>query len=130
MGGRPSLFQAAGSAIPGAPKVTAVLGADYSTSVGEDRLLSGSFNYSYRSKVSYQAGVPEYSQGALGLINLAGYYGADDDKWRVGLYVRNATNQLYHSAVLGLPLARAGGVLNWNTYEGARNAGVSLELRY
>ncbi|WP_020655917.1 TonB-dependent receptor [Massilia niastensis] len=130
VGGRPLFFQAAGEQVPGAPKLTAVLGLDYSTEIGAG-LFDASVNYNYRSRTSYQVGVPANSQDAYGVLNLAAHYAGADDRWRLGVYVRNALDKRFHAAVIGLPFAAPGGTLNWATYEGAgRHAGVTLELRY
>lgn len=131
VGGRPLFYQAAGEQIPGAPKLTSVLGLDYNTEVGDDRLFDASVNYNYKSKTSYQVGVPANSQQGYGVLNLAAHYGASDDRWRLGLYVRNALDKRYSAAVIGLPFAAAGGVVNWATYEGTgRHFGATLEMRY
>jgi iron complex outermembrane receptor protein len=108
-----------------------VLGLDYNTAVGDDHLFDASVNYNYRSKTSYQAGVPENAQDAYGVLNLAAHYAGADDRWRLGVYVRNALDKRYHAAVIGLPFSAPGGTLNWATYEGkGLHAGLSLELRY
>ena len=56
--------------------------------------------------------------------------GAADGSWRVGAFVRNAFDKRFHAAVIGLPFADAGGVVNWNTREGRRVAGVSVEAKF
>lgn len=129
--GAPRDFQAAGEAIPGAAKVSTVAGVDYVTETDDERIIDASATYAYRSKISYQVGVPAAAQDGYGTLNLAAHYGAADFRWRVGAYVRNATDKRFHAAVLPLPLAQPGGVANWPTYEGAgRHVGVTLELRY
>jgi iron complex outermembrane receptor protein len=128
--GRPRFYQAAGDSIPGAPKTTAVLGLDYNTAIGDAYLFDASANYSYRTKTSYQAGVPANMQPAYGTLNLGAHFGSADDKWRVGVYMRNALDKRFQAAVLGLPFGGAGGQVNWQTYEGARHFGATLELRY
>ena len=128
--GRPTQLQAAGMSLPGSPKLTSTLGADYSAEVGEDHNVIASANYSYRSKAEYTPGVPAHSQAAYGVLNLSAQYGRSDDKWRVGVYVRNAMNERYKSAIIGLPFAKEGGMVNWMTYEGSRHIGATLELRF
>lgn len=129
--GRPLFYQASGEQIPGAPKLTSVLGLDYNTEIGDERLFDASISYNYKTKTSYQVGVPSNSQEGYGALNLVAHFGAADDRWRLGMYVRNALDKRYQAAVIGLPFAAAGGTLNWATYDGTgTHYGLSLEVRY
>lgn len=128
-GSTTALYQAAGDVVPGAPKVTAALGLDYGMSVG-DYLLDASLNVSHRSKTTFGVGELEYVQPAYQLVNLAFKLAPESERWHAGLWVRNLFDKHFQSAVIGLPFAPPGGIVNWNTRDARRAVGVTVGTRF
>jgi len=128
-GSTTSLYQAAGDVVPGAPKVTATAGLDYGMSIG-DYLLDASVNVSHRSKTAFGVGELEYVQPAYQLVNLAFKLAPESERWHAGLWVRNLFDKHFQSAVIGLPFAPPGGIVNWNSRDARRAVGVTVGLRF
>ncbi|MCC7411972.1 MAG: TonB-dependent receptor [Gammaproteobacteria bacterium] len=124
------LFQARGFPLTGAPKNSATLGADYRQPVGGSLLVDGAVNYYYRSGVYYDVANSLSYQSSYGIVGANVGLGAAGGAWRVAVFVRNALDKRFHAAVIGLPFADAGGEVNWNTRDGRRTVGVSVEARF
>lgn len=127
--GSTSLYQAAGDDLPGAPKVTAAFGLDYGTSVGSF-LLDASLSASHRSKTSFGVGETAYSQGGYEIVNVAVKLAPESDRWHVSLWTRNLFDKHYQAAVINMPFAPPGGVVNWNTRDARRTVGVTAGLKF
>lgn len=125
-----ALFQAAGLPLTGAPRDSATFGANFRQPLGASLQLDAGVTYYYRSEVFYDVGNDLSRQGGYGTVGATVGFGDADDKWRVAAFVRNATDERFHAAVIGLPFADAGGEVNWNTREGRRTVGVSVEAKF
>jgi iron complex outermembrane receptor protein len=122
------LYQAKGQPLAGAPKVTAVLGANFEHAVTAGLTLDASANYSYRTKVQNSVGDPNTIQKGYGLLNVSVGVGPEDRQWRVGLFARNLLDQNYNAAIITLPFQTGyDGYVNWRTRDAQRTVGVSLE---
>lgn len=128
-GGGTALYQAAGDPVPGAPKVTSTLGLDYGTAIG-DYMLDASVNLSHRSKTYYGVGEWDYVQPAYQLVNLAFKIAPESERWHAGLWVRNLFDKHYQSAIIGLPFAPPGGIVNWNTRDARRAIGLTVGAKF
>jgi iron complex outermembrane recepter protein len=125
-----ALFQASGFPLTGAPKNSATLGADFRQPIGASLLLDAGVNYYYRSEVYYDVANSLSLQGGYGIVGAKLGIGSANGKWRVGAFIRNAGDKRFQSAVIGLPFADAGGEVNWNTRDGRRTAGISIEAKF
>jgi iron complex outermembrane recepter protein len=124
------LFQAEGYPLPGAPKHTATFGVDYRRPIGASLDLDASLNYYYRSEVQYD--VANYLSVQDGYDTVGATLGLSgaDGAWRVAVFVRNAFDENFQAAVIGLPFADPGGVVNWSTRDGRRTVGMSVEANF
>ena len=124
------LFQAAGEPLSGAPKFSATAGMDFNQPIGERLKLDASLNFYHRSRVQYDVGNPNHAQRAYQLVGGTIGFGDSGGGWRVAAFVRNLFDKKFHSAVIGLPFTDPDGTVNWNTREGRRTIGGSLEVRF
>ena len=124
------LFQARGEPLSGAPKFSATAGFDFNQPVGDGLLLDASMNFYHRSRVQYDVANPNHAQKGYQLVGGTIGFGSDDDVWRVALFVRNLFDKKFHSAVIGLPFSDVDGTVNWNTREGRRTIGGSVQVRF
>ncbi len=122
------LYQAAGEPLSGAPRDSASLRADFNHNIGSQFVLDASANYYYRSEVQYDVGDIYSRQDAYSTVGLNIGFGPSSGTWRVGAFARNLFDERFHAAVIGLPFADPGATVNWNTREGRRTVGVSLEV--
>lgn len=128
--GKTSLFQGAGEAVPGAPKLTASLGLDHGLSFDNGFQLDSTVNFAWRGATSYGVGETLYRQDGYGVLNLAFKLTPESDRWHLGLWARNLLDKHYQSAVIGLPFAPPGGVVNWNTRDARRTLGVTVGAKF
>lgn len=124
------LYQGKGQALPGAPKSTVNTGFTYAHSITNS--VSGDFSssYYYRSATWNAAGDTTTIEPGYGIVNLNTGLSTADSKLRVGLFVRNLADKHFSSGLLSLPFANPGGVVNWETREGRRTVGVSIEGKF
>ena len=125
-----SLVQAAGEPLSGAPKYSATAGADVRLPINDSLMFDGSANFYYRSRVQYAVADAYAYQPGYGTIGLNAGIGHPDGNWRVGVFVRNLLDQRFHSAVISLPFADAGGYVNWLSREGRRTVGVNAQIKF
>jgi iron complex outermembrane receptor protein len=123
-------YQAAGQALPGAPKSTLTLGANFEHPVSAALAFDAAANYYYRSEVYGGAGDTTTIQPSYQIVNLNLGIGAPDGAWRLGLFARNLFDKNFTSAVIGLPFSNPGATVNWETRDARRTVGVSLEGRF
>jgi iron complex outermembrane receptor protein len=123
------LYQAAGEALPGAPKHTINVGVAYTQPITDSLAIDFSANASMRSDVTYAVGDPLQAQDGYTIVNANIGLGQIDEKWRIGAFVRNLFKQDFNAAVLGLPFTN-GGYVNWRTREAERTFGVSAEMKF
>ncbi|WP_295638254.1 TonB-dependent receptor [Novosphingobium sp.] len=125
-----SLVQAAGEPLSGAPKTSATFGADIKLPINDTLTFDWSANAYYRSRVQYDVANALSFQKGYATIGLNTGIGSADGRWRVGVFARNLLDQRFHAAVIGLPFADAGGEVNWNTREGRRTVGGSVQFSF
>jgi iron complex outermembrane recepter protein len=125
-----SLFQGKGEPLPGAPKVTGVIGIDYSVLLDSGYAIDANVNASFRSKTSYGVGEVDHVQDSYSVVNAALKFSPDSDKWYVGLWARNLFDKRYQSAIIGLPFAAPGGIVNWNTRDARRTIGMTVGAKF
>lgn len=128
--GATNLFQGKGEPLPGAPKITGVLGLDYGRQLANGYGLDANVNASFRSKTSYGVGEVDYVQGGYTVVNAAIKLTPESEKWHVALWARNLFDQHYQSAVIGLPFAAPGGIVNWNARDARRTLGVTVGAKF
>ena len=123
------LYQAAGDVLPGSPKYSIVMGANWERPITDSLTFDASANISFRSKTQNAVADKNTVQPAYEVVNLNIGLGDADGAWRVGGFVRNLFKTDFNSAILGLPFSD-GGYVNWRTREAERTFGVSLEGRF
>lgn len=123
------LYQAAGEALPGAPKHVFNVGMNLDKPITESLKFDLSANLSVRSDVRYAVGDPFQSQDGYSIVNMNTGLGAVDGKWRIGLFARNLFGTKFNTAVISLPFTD-GGYVNWKSREGRRTLGVSAEMKF
>jgi iron complex outermembrane receptor protein len=125
-----SLFQGKGEPLPGAPKVTGVVGIDYGYLLDSGYVIDANVNASFRSKTSYGVGEVDHVQDSYSVVNAALKFSPESDKWHVGLWARNLFDKRYQSAIIGLPFAPPGGIVNWNTRDARRTIGMTVGAKF
>ncbi|WP_311268391.1 TonB-dependent receptor domain-containing protein [Sphingobium sp. WCS2017Hpa-17] len=123
------LYQAAGNVLPGSPKISIVMGANWERPITDTLTFDASANISFRSKTQNAVADKNTVQPAYEVVNLNVGLGDADGAWRIGGFVRNLFNTDFNSAILGLPFSD-GGYVNWRTREAERTFGVTLEGRF
>ncbi len=124
------LFQAEGEPLPGAPKITGVLGMNYDRSITDGLKFDFSANWASRSETQNSVANPDTIQPGYGIVNASTGIGAADGSWRVAIFARNLFDQNFNNAILGLPFADAGSYVNWRNREAMRTVGGSVEVRF
>jgi Outer membrane receptor proteins, mostly Fe transport len=123
------LYDAKGNVLPGSPKYSIVVGANWEQPITESLTFDAAANLSFRSKTQNAVGDKNTIQPAYETVNLNFGVGAEDGAWRVGAFVRNLFKVDYNSAILALPFSD-GGYVNWRTREAERTFGASFEARF
>lgn len=126
-----SLYQAAGDVVPGAPKITSVLGLDHTLFLDSGWSLDSTATYAWRSKTYFGVGETGYVQGSYGVLNAGLRLSPEAGSWSVSLWARNLLDKHYQAAVLGQPFANGNGqILNWNARDARRTVGVTLNTKF
>ena len=125
-------FNAAGNRLAGAPRFSYNLVADYRRSIGSR--LEGWFqlNYSGQSDVNYSAnGDPGTIQKAFGLLGLNMGIGAEDGRWRVGLFAINLLDKQWAAQKGPSPVTslNPGGYLQYLSPDSERTIGLTFDFR-
>jgi iron complex outermembrane recepter protein len=123
------IYQAAGEALPGAPKHSVNFGAAWNKPISESLAFDLSTNVSMRSDVIYAVGDPFQTQDGYTVVNLNAGIGAANGSWRIGVFARNLFNTNFNNAVIGLPFTD-GGYINWRSRESRRTLGVSAQVSF
>ncbi|MFT4253383.1 MAG: TonB-dependent receptor, partial [Caulobacter sp.] len=111
-----------------APKVTAVIGANFEHAITDALTFDASANYSYRTKTQNSVGDPNTIQKGYGVLNVSAGIGPEDRQWRVGVFARNLLKQDFNAAIITLPFGSSSdGYINWRTRDAERTIGVTLE---
>jgi iron complex outermembrane receptor protein len=71
-----------------------------------------------------------FSEARKGSVNLNLGIGSPDGRWCLGAFARNLFDTPFQSAVIGLPFSNASATVNWETREGRRTVGDSLESHF
>lgn len=118
-----------GFALPNAPEWSYVVRADYKQPVGEGNALDAGVNWAWRDDTQAVIGDPKAKIAAYGLLNGTIGFGAQDGRWRVGVYARNLLDQRFYAAYNA-------GVINPNGYvkivmpEAFRTIGGTASFRF
>ena len=123
-------YQAGGQPLPGAPLSTVTLGADYARPITSALTVDAAANFYSRSEVYGAAGDTTTIQPGYQIVNLNLGIGSPDGLWRLGVFARNLLDKRFQSAVIGLPFSNPGATVNWETRDGRRTVGVSLESHF
>lgn len=121
--------QAAGKPLPNASKWNVTLSSNYSTGLTENWNVEGGISYLWRSDF-YTNGVdPNTKVDGYGILNANIGVVSADDKFKVGLFVRNALNKYYVSAI-ETGVFDPGALFNVLNPEARRTIGVSLSSAF
>ena len=118
-----------GYALPNAPKWSYVLRADYKQPVGDGTALDAGANWAWRDDTQAVIGDPKSQINAYGLLNGTLGFGAEDGRWRIGVYARNLLDKRFYAAYNA-------GVINPNGYvrivmpEAFRTIGGTASFRF
>jgi iron complex outermembrane receptor protein len=123
-------YQAAGQPLPGAPLSTVTLGADYARPITSALTVDAAANFYSRTEVYGAAGDTTTIQPGYQIVNLNLGIGSPDRHWRLGFFARNLFDKHFDSAVIGLPFSNPGATVNWETRDGRRTVGVSIESHF
>ena len=123
-------FQASGSELPGAPRSTVNAGATYQRELNDAFAFDAAVNFYYRDRTFGAAGDNTTIEPSYQIVNLNLGVGAPGRSWRLGVFARNLFDKQFSSAVIVLPFANPGSAVNWETREGRRTVGVSIEGRF
>jgi iron complex outermembrane recepter protein len=95
-----------GNMLPGAPKLTADAGFDYTADVPTGGSVTGQADASYASRIFFsEFNDPVLSQSPVTKINASLRYDSADGKWYVGAWGKNLTNRLvWNNKALGIQL--------------------------
>jgi iron complex outermembrane receptor protein len=118
--------------LAGAPRFSYNLVADYQRSVGHDLRAQFQVNFSGQSDVNYSAnGDPGTIQKAFGLLGMNIGIGAEDGRWRVGLFAINLLDKLWAAQKNPSPVTtlNPGGYLQYLSPDAVRTVGVTLDFR-
>lgn len=125
------LYQAAGDVVPGAPKITSVLGLDHTLFLDSGWSLDSTATYAWRSKTYYGVGETGMVQGAYGVLNAGLRLSPDAGNWSVSLWARNLLDKHYQAAVLSQPFSAGNGqIVNWNARDARRTVGVTFNTKF
>ncbi|WP_430634889.1 TonB-dependent receptor [Sphingomonas hankookensis] len=86
-----------GFRLPNAPEWSYVLRADYKQPTGNGNALDAGVNWAWRDDTQAVIGDPKARIDAYGLLNGTIGFGAQDGKWRVGVYARNLLDQRFYA---------------------------------
>ena len=79
---------------------------------------------------AYNVGNPDAAQQSYGIAGLSFGLGDADGAWRVSVFARNLFDKRFHAAVGPLSFSAPGGIWNWNTRDGRRTIGGSLDVKF
>lgn len=122
---------ASGNPLANSPKYSFALAASYETPIGNDVDAFANANYSYRSKVNYTAQQdPGAVQKGYGLVG--GQIGVRDadDRWSVGLFVRNLFDKHFVSSIGAAAFGAAGEYTQFATVEASRTIGLVASMKF
>jgi len=123
-------YQAAGQDLTGAPRNTLNAQVNFNHPLTAKLLFDGAVTYAYRDKIYNIAGDTLTRSDPYSLVNLNVGLGADNSRWRVGLFVRNLFDVDYSAGIIAVPFADPGTLANIRTRDARRTIGGSLEARF
>ncbi len=113
---------AGGNVMPRSPKMTANIGATYTTELAGGALGLNA-NFYYTSKFYFDS-VEQFGQDGYGLLNLRASWTTPSDAWEFAVYGNNVTDTKYRNQVL------PGTFAIQQTYGEPASIGVSATYRY
>ncbi|KRA59220.1 hypothetical protein ASD79_11000 [Caulobacter sp. Root655] len=116
----------------GSPKWTLNLGTHYERPVASALKVQADLGVSYRSKMGMAfPNDPATVQDSLTLVNGAIGVAAADGRWKLAVFGKNLTDQVYNQVMFATPFGAApGNYSQFIPYEARRIVGVSLDLAY
>ena len=116
----------------GSPKWTLNLGTHYERPVASALKVQADLGVSYRSKMGMAfPNDPATVQDTLTLVNGAIGVAAADGRWKLAVFGKNLTDQVYNQVMFATPFGAApGNYSQFIPYEARRIVGVSLDLAY
>jgi iron complex outermembrane receptor protein len=132
----PARFQAAGFPLNNAPKWTYSAAINYERPITDSLKLDASVNMTYKSDVFFTVGDRKTVQPGYSIVNATLGFGAEDDKWRVGVFARNLFDQNYVVQIapnIGDNRTGAGLVVGYHnrpTENANRTLGVSVDFKF
>ena len=118
-----------GYRLPNAPEWSYILRADYKQPVGNGSAVDAGVNWSWRDATQAVIGDPRSRIAAYGLLNGTLGFGAENGRWRIGVYARNLLDQRFYAAYNA-------GTINPNGYvkivmpEAFRTIGGTVSFRF
>jgi iron complex outermembrane receptor protein len=123
-----SYVQAAGRPAPNASKWNLSAAAAYKRPVNGSLTADGNVNVMYRSKFFSNGVDPNTQVNGYATVNLSVGLGSSDERWRVGVFVRNLFDQYFISGIE--PGAfESGALTNIINPEARRTIGVTLDTK-
>jgi iron complex outermembrane receptor protein len=116
----------------GSPKWTLNLASHYERPIARALELQADLGVSYRSRMGMAFPAdPATIQGALTLVNGAVGVAAADGRWKLAVFGKNLTDEVYNQVMFATPFGAApGNYSQFIPYEARRIVGVSLDLAY
>jgi len=115
-----SPFDASGSVMTRAPKWSGNVGFDWGHELGGGRInING--NVSFSSRLYYDF-ANNFSQGSYSLTNMSISWKPESEKWKIGLWATNLTNEKVFQAI------RPGALSTDGFYEQPRKIGATIEV--
>lgn len=137
--GTPPEFNAAGYALPQAPRVSYTVSGDYARPVFAGYLFEGNVNWSWHSSTYTVVANPNTIQQGYGLLGLNLGIGPEDANWRVSFFARNLLDQKFVSAIFptyldngaatGIKLPTQG-YANVPNIESRQTFGIKLDVKF
>lgn len=92
--GQPAYFDATGKTLPGAPKFSGNLFADFSYPLANGKLFHTNLNYNYTSEYYNDPSLSRYSKtGPFGVVDLSVGLGTQDRKFDISVVVKNVFDE-------------------------------------
>lgn len=120
--------QAAGRPAPNASKWNLSAAVSYKHAVSETLSADGNANLVYRSKFFSNGVDPNTQVDGYATVNLNLGVGSSDDRWRIGVFVRNLFDK-YFIAGIEPGAFESGAITNIINPEARRTIGVVLDLK-
>jgi iron complex outermembrane receptor protein len=118
----------AGSRMSNAPEYSFSLIADYTLPIGQQSEIIAHADYLWQDDVKYDVfDDPTTTQKAYGILNASISYARANQRWKLGVWVRNLTDKVYFTSHAKLNFSPAG-VISWTGKP--RTYGVEFSWAY